>query len=65
MINGEHGQSWRQQKKVCRPAQPLRLGDDFHYYKSDTHSDPELFRSRMQVRAFRLRQSPEARNAQQ
>ena len=59
MINGNHGQGWSQQRRICRPAQPLRLGDGFRYHKSDSHGNAALFRRRMQDRAR------EARNAQQ
>ena len=51
MIANKHEQTWSQQRRICRPAQPLRLGDGFHYFKAETHGDAALFRTRMQDRA--------------
>jgi hypothetical protein len=47
----KHGQSWSQQRRVCRPAHPLRLGDGFRYHPSSSHDNATLFRKRMQQRA--------------
>lgn len=58
MINGNHGQGWSQQRRICRPAQPLRLGDSFRYHPAASHDNATTFRRRMQDRAR------EARNAQ-
>ena len=58
MISNKHEQTWSQQRRMCRPAQPLRLGDSFQYHKAETHGDVALFRVRMKKRIL------EARNAQ-
>lgn len=50
MINGNHGQGWSQQRRICRPAQPLRLGDSFKYHGSASHDNAALFRGRMKQR---------------
>ena len=65
MINGPYGQSWSQQqlnpddarniygapsRTICRPAQPLRLGDSFKYHGSASHDNAALFRGRMKQR---------------
>ena len=46
----KHGQGWSQQRRTCRPAQPLRLGDGFRYHPSSSHDNATLFRKRMQQR---------------
>ena len=51
MINGPHGQSWAQQRRICRPAQPLRLGDGFKYATAASHDNASHFRRRQQQRA--------------
>lgn len=58
MINGNHGQGWSQQRRICRPAQPLRLGDSFRYATAASHDNASHFRRRQQQRA------KEARNVQ-
>jgi hypothetical protein len=42
-----HAQTWAQQRRVCRPAQPLRLGDGFRYHTAASHDNAALFRRRM------------------
>ena len=66
MINGAYGQSWSEQqlnpddarniygvpsRRVCRPAQPLRLGDGFKYATAASHDNASHFRRRQQQRA--------------
>jgi hypothetical protein len=46
----KHAQSWSQQRRVCRPSAPLRLGDGFRYHPSSSHDNATLFRKRMQQR---------------
>jgi hypothetical protein len=46
----KHGQSWSQQRRVCRPAKPLRLGDGFRYHTAASHDNASQFRRRMQQR---------------
>ena len=46
----KYQQTWSQQRKVCRPAKPLRLGDGFRYHPSSSHDNATLFRKRMQQR---------------
>lgn len=47
----KHAQSWSQQRRVCRPAQPLRVGDSFKYHDSSSHASSAAFRRRQQQRA--------------
>jgi hypothetical protein len=45
-----HAQTWAQQRRVCRPAQPLRIGDGFKYHTAASHDNATLFRRRMNQR---------------
>ena len=47
----KHGQSWSQQRRTCRPAQPLRLGDGFKYHSAASHANSNEFRRRQRQRA--------------
>ena len=46
----KYQQTWSQQRRTCRPAAPLRLGDGFRYWNADSHQNVSLFRSRMYQR---------------
>ena len=46
----KYQQTWSQQRRTCRPASPLRLGDGFRYHPSSSHDNASHFRRRMQQR---------------
>ena len=46
----KYQQTWSQQRRICRPAHPLRLGDGWKYFDAASHANTGLFRRRMQQR---------------